>query len=113
MDWALKNSAGLELGRVLNYTPGLERVKIVTRLYDGSYNVQTVGVANETAVATVLVTDMSALRAVNLAEASGELLTLKYRDTDYTGYLDAKPSWKPIIAGSVYTASLRFLVLPG
>lgn len=113
MDWTLKTSAGVQLAEVQNFTPAKERTKIVTKLYDGSYNVQTVGDPTDYAEATICVTSLSDLRAVNEAEALCALLTLRYRDVDYYGYIEAAPSWKPVLRGSVYTASIKFLVVSG
>jgi hypothetical protein len=111
MDWTIKTEAGVELADVLNFTPAKERTKIVTKLYDGSYNVQTVGDPTDYADATICVESMSALRAVNESEASCVLLTLRYRDVDYYGYICDEPKWKPVLQGSVYTASIKFLVV--
>lgn len=111
MDWTLKTDNGVQLAEVLNFTPAMERTKIMTRLYDGSYNVQTVGDPANYAEATILVDSMSRLRAVNEAEALCALLTLRYMDVDYYGYIDAAPGWKPVVRGSVYTASIKFLVV--
>lgn len=110
MDWTLKTEAGVEIAQVLNFTPALERTKIETRLYDGSYNVQTIGAVGFKPTATLLVDSMDKLRAVNAAEAECAVLTLRYRDTDYVGYISGQPSWSPVIRGSVYTAAVKFMV---
>lgn len=107
MDWHLDKD-GTELARVLNFTPAAERAKVFTRLLDGSCLAQTIGDVTERAAVTLLVNSMEQLRAVNRAEAECALLTLRYRGTDYQGYLVDKPKWTPVIRGSVYTGAVTF-----
>lgn len=111
MSWTLTTAAGDELAKVLNFTPALERVKILTRLYDGSYLAQTVGEPSSRPTANIVVESMEALEAVNLAEATCEELRLHYNGKIYTGYIVAAPKWTPIIRGSVYSASVQLAVL--
>lgn len=110
MSWKLTTENGTELAKVLNFTPALDRAKILSRLYDGSYLAQTVGTPAHRPAATILVESMDALRAVNEAEASCALLRLTYRDETVTGYIVDAPKWSPVIRGSVYTASIVFAV---
>ena len=35
MSWNLTNQSGDELAKVLNFTPALDRTKIITKLYGG------------------------------------------------------------------------------
>lgn len=111
MNWTLKTQAGTELAKVLNFTPALDRVKILTRLYGGGYLAQTVGEPAQRPTATILVESMTQLRAVNEAEASCAMLQLTYRGKIYTGYLVDAPKWTSVIRGSVYTAPVTFAVL--
>lgn len=111
MSWNLTTEAGTELAKVLNFTPALDRAKILTRLYNGDYMAQTVGTPAKRPSATILVDSMDALRAVNEAEASCALLKLRYKETVYTGYIVDTPKWTAVIRGSVYTASISFAVM--
>lgn len=111
MNWNLTTSAGVELAKVLNFTPALNRTKIITKLYGGGYLAQTVGEPAKRPAATILVDSMEALRAVEAAEASCELLELTYRETKYTGYIVDAPKWSPVIRGSVYTSPITFAVV--
>lgn len=111
MSWNLETESGVELAKVLNFTPALDRVKILTRLYGGEYLAQTIGAPSQKPAATILVESLAALRAVNEAEASCAVLRLTYRDTVYTGYIVDAPKWTPVVRGRVYTASISFAVL--
>ena len=111
MSWTIKNADGEELAKVLNFTPALDRAKILTRLYDGSYLAQTVGQPSKRPALNILVESMDALRAVEAAEAGCALLTVTYQDTEYIGYLVDAPKWTPVIRGRVYTAPVNFAVM--
>lgn len=111
MSWNLCTAGGTELAKVLNFTPALERTKILTKLYGGGYLAQTVGEPSQRPTATILVDSLDALRDVNDAEASCALLDLTYREKKYTGYIVDAPKWAAVIRGSVYTAPITFAVL--
>ena len=111
MSWNLSTGAGTELAKVLNFTPALERSKIMSKLYGGGYLAQTVGVPSERPAATILVENMAQLRAVNDAEANCAVLRLTYSGVVYIGYIFDKPKWTPVIRGRVYTAPIEFAVL--
>ena len=110
MSWTLSTEAGVELAKVLNFTPALERTKILTRLYGGAYLAQTVGQPSERPTANIVVESMAALESVNEAEASCALLRLSYAGKIYTGYIAAAPKWTPIIRGRVYSAAIQLAV---
>ena len=111
MNWNLTTEAGVELAKVLNFTPALDRTKILSKLYDGSYLVQTVGDPAKRPAATLLVENMAQLRAVNEAEAPSAVLRLTYSGTVYIGCIVAAPKWTAVIRGRVYTAPIEFVVL--
>ena len=111
MNWNLTTEAGDELAKVLNFTPALERTKILSKLYGGGYLVQTVGEPSKRPAATILVENMAQLRAVNAAEAESAVLRLTYSGTVYIGYIVAAPKWTAVIRGRVYTAPIEFAVL--
>ena len=111
MSWNLTNQSGDELAKVLNFTPALDRTKIITKLYGGKYLAQTVGTPAQRPTATILVESLAELRAVNEAEAACTPLRLTYRETVYIGYIIAAPKWTPVIRGRVYTAPVEFAVL--
>ena len=111
MSWNLTTENGTELAKVLNYTPALDRAKILSRLYGGSYIAQTVGQPAERPAATILVDSMAQLRAVNEAEATCELLRLTYNGATVVGYIVDAPKWTPVIRGRVYTAPITFAVV--
>lgn len=110
MSWKLSTDSGVELAKVLNFIPALERTKIITKLYGGSYLAQTVGDPASRPTANIVVESMEALKAVNLAEATCELLRLTYNGTVFTGYIVSAPKWTPIIRGRVYSASIQLAV---
>lgn len=108
MNWTLSTLAGEELAKVLNFTPALDRTKIVSRLFGGGYLVQTVGTPSQRPTVNILVDSMDALRAVNAAEAAGAELRITYNGATYTGFIMAAPKWTPIIRGRVYSAPIEF-----
>lgn len=110
MSWNLSTPEGEELAKVLNFTPALDRVKNVTRLYGGAYLAQTFGTPAQRPTVNILVETMDALRAVNEAEAACTVLDLTYNGTTYQGYIYAAPKWTPVIRGRVYTAPIEFCV---
>lgn len=111
MSWNLTTQNGTELAKVLNFTPALDRAKILTRLYGGEYLAQTIGTPAQKPAVTILVDGLAALRAVNEAEATCALLKLTYREKLYTGYIVDVPKWTPVIRGKVYTAPITFAVM--
>ena len=111
MNWNLTTEAGAELAKVLNFTPALDRTKLISKLYGGSYLAQTVGDPALRPTVNILVDSMANLKAVNAAEAACTLLRLTYSGTVYIGYIAAAPKWTPVIRGSVYTASIEFAVM--
>lgn len=111
MSWILTTEGGDELAKVLNFTPALDRTKIITKLYGGGYLAQTVGTPAKRPTVNILVDSMELLRAVEAAEAACTRLRLTYRETTYVGYIFDKPKWSPVIRGRVYTAPIEFAVL--
>ena len=111
MSWNLTTENGAELAKVLNFTPALDRTKIITKLYGGGYLAQTVGEPAQRPTVNILVDSMDNLRAVEEAEAACTPLLLTYRETTFTGYIYAAPKWSPVIRGKVYTAPIEFAVL--
>lgn len=110
MNWTLKTTAGTELAKVLNFTPALDRAKVLTKLYGGGYLAQTMGEPALQPTVNILVESMAQLRAVNAAEAECALLRLSYAGSTYVGYIVAAPVWTPIVYGKVYTAPITFAV---
>lgn len=94
---------------VLTFVPGLERTKIITRLYDGSRHVQTIGITAPYANVEIFAYQET-ISLLNAAEAQAELLRLVYKETAYFGYIEAPISWNAAIKGMAYTASIKFLI---
>ena len=110
-DWTLKTSSGVEIASVMNFTPASDRTKILTRLYNGQYLAQTIGQVMQRPSVTLLVDSQDKLAAVNAAEAECAVLTLHYKDRDYTGYIVSPPRWTPLERGSIYRATIEFAVI--
>lgn len=106
--WYLQKN-GVKIAGILSFLPATEGNKIVSRLYDGTYHVQTIGTPAECADINIVVTSQDMLRVVNAAEAAGDILIAHYKGVDYAGYIENRVSWQHIARGQVYTGSLRFL----
>ena len=109
-DWKLKRANGLEIAQVTSFMKLRDGTKIINRMYDGSYNIQTIGVAQTKATVKVYAASRSLMHAVNDAEASGELLTLVYQGEQYTGFIESAPSWTKFVSGRSYTGTFTFLI---
>ena len=107
----MTTAGGEELAKVLNFTPALDRTKIISKLYGGGYLMQTVGTPAQRPTVTILVDTMEKLRAVEAAEAACTQLRVSYGGMIYVGCIYAAPKWTPVIRGRVYTAAVEFAVL--
>lgn len=112
LNWSMRNGGAI-LARVLNFGLKLERTKIVSRLYNGAYHVQTVGNAAQYADVTIYVDSPLKRDAVTEAEAQANLLTIEYRDETYSGYIQDVVVWTPVRTGKSYTGTLRFILVVG
>lgn len=111
MAWELRKNSGELLGAVEHVDYGLTRNKIETLLLDGTPMVQTVGSPAESPTVTVLVKSQEAQRAVNEAEATGELVRCEYHGRVMTGYLSGVPRWQPALKGKWYRTSVKLLLV--
>lgn len=107
------DSSRAELATIQSFIPGKDGNVVMTKLYDGSYNVQTVGDAADTAAITMWCRGYGAFNAINNAHAFGAVLIARWRGIEYSGYLKAAPNWKAEVAGEVWSAKVTMLVLPG
>ena len=102
-------SDGTTLCPVLTCQRGREQTKIVSRLYDGSYHVQTVGAAGTKYSVQVWAT-AAQHDALDDAEALTAEVVLHYNGAQIIGYIDSAVSWSEAVAGSSYTGTLTLLV---
>ena len=107
----MTTQGGVELAQVLNFTPAMERVKLLTKLYNGQFLAQTLGEPQKQPTVTILVEDMDSLDAINQIEASCEVVRVRYRDKIYSGYIVDAPNWDARIRGRAYTAEIKLAVL--
>lgn len=105
----LASSGGTRLADVLSFLPSLSGHKIVNRLYNGRWHVQTVGTANKKATVELLIS-VEVMDTINQAEVDGELLQIVYKDTTYLGYIESPIPWAPVVKGEHYTGTMSFLI---
>jgi hypothetical protein len=98
-----------KLGDVLTFVPNLESNKIINRLYDGSYQIQTIGSAGKYATVELFIY-RATMDAINLAESRSDLLRVVYNEQTYLGYISEPIQWSPIIKGSAYQGTMKFLI---
>jgi len=106
----IQDSAGNVIGvNVATFVKRLESTKIISKLYDGSQHIQTIGVPSQVADVTVdgSVDDMDAL---NMCEARAEVIRIVRSDNTYIGVIRDPIVWSPIIKGKVYEGSFSFII---
>jgi hypothetical protein len=94
---------------ILSFMLNLEQIKIISRLYDGSNHIQTVGRPSQSAEISVRATETQK-DILNLKEASAELLILFRQGITYKGIIKEQIKWKESVPRSVYEGSFAFLI---
>lgn len=94
---------------ILTFMLSLDQTKIVSKLYDGSNHIQTVGRPSKFATVIIRATDVQK-DILNLKEASAEQLTLLRQGIAYIGVIKEPISWKESIPRKVYEGSFIFLI---
>lgn len=94
---------------VLNFMLNIEQVKIISKLYDGSNHIQTIGRPSKSAAVTVRATEVQK-DILNLKEASAEPLILLRQGITYRGMIKEPVSWEESIPRKVYSGSFAFLI---
>jgi hypothetical protein len=87
-----------------------EGTKIISRLYDGTYHVQSIGTPAEYADMQITVDSLDGLRSLDQAAARADLLVACYRDVDYVGAVRGDIRWTPVIRGRVYQGACQFVL---
>lgn len=105
----IENLSESKLADVLTFVHRLEQTKIISRLYDGSRHIQSIGAPARYADVEIFAYKAT-LDAMNLAEAQAELLKLTYCGDVYLGYIEAPIDWDPIIKGYAYKGKIKFLI---
>lgn len=108
MIWTLKQS-GATIARVLSCAADMDATKIVSKLYNGSWHVQTVGAARGVLSLQLYVDSRAARDTVNAAAAQAAVLTVAYRDSTYTGIIEGAVAWSPFVGGKSYTGTCKLL----
>ena len=100
---------GNKIADVLTFIQGLDQTKIISRLYDGSVQIQTVGTPISYADVEIFVYS-DTMDDVNTAEVQANLLRISYKDIIYSGYIESPVDWEPIIKGNSYRGKIKFLI---
>jgi len=109
------NSTGVNIGViVVSNIEKLEQFKIVSRLYNGSYSVQTVGDKARYNRVRVYATLLQKY-ALDDIEADAEEITLTYKDFDcneetYVGVIRNPINWSPFKSGVSYYGEFDLLI---
>lgn len=110
MNNVLKDVNNKRLADVLTFVPGLEQNKVINRLYNGSYQIQTIGNPASYFDVEIFIyrTEMD---LINLAEARAEVLLVSYNGLTYVGCIEAPVQWDPVIKGESYKGKIKFLIV--
>jgi len=94
---------------VVSFIKKLEQTKIVNRLYDGTYQIQTVG---NPATIAVVVAHATIAQKDNLdaAEATAAMLQCIRDGTVYIGYIKEVINWTPVVLNVLYEGTLTLLI---
>lgn len=98
------------VAQVLTFLPNYETTKIVNQLYDGTYQIQNVGYMRKKADVTIFVESLVALEKMETAAATSALITIRYREKTYKGYISEKINWSAAIPGQYYSGSFTLLI---
>ena len=98
------------VAQVLTFLPKQEGTKIVNQLYDGSYQIQSVGYTRRKAEVTIFVESRKALESMETAAATAALVSVRYREKTYRGYISDEINWSAAIPGQYYSGSFTLLI---
>ena len=111
-DYELQNADGQRLCEIFAASERLERTKIATKLYDGSYLMQTVGQSTRILDLQIRAWTREEQQAVNEAEAANEALVAVMDDVSVAGFLLDAPDWSAVVnRAGIFEASVRFVVV--
>ena len=111
-EYQLQTSDGERLCEIFAESEHLERTKIATRLYGGSYLMQTVGTPTRIKDLSLRAWSRAEQAAVNAAEASNAVIQAKLGDETVQGWLLDAPSWTTVVNRvGVFEASVKFVVI--
>ena len=109
--YQLQTAGGDRLCEIVSESERLERTKVASKLYDGSYLVQTVG--NPTRIKDLRIRAWSRTEqaAVNAAEAENATLTAKLADELTEGFILDAPDWSIVANIGIFEADVKFVVI--
>ena len=107
--WKMRDNSGKIIGQVLKFEKGIDRNKVVQKSLNGVVYIQTIGDGIPYADIDLFCT-REQRDFVNVAEASGEYVSVIYRDTKYYGYIEEEPDWNANKPGEYYTATFKLLI---
>lgn len=108
--YKLKTSSGAVVCSVLGFDKALEANKILSKLLDGSYHIQTVGTPAQYANIRIYAETLAQRDAADLAAAECAILIAQWKGTSYAGYIDGSIDWTPFVTGKSATGTCRFLI---
>lgn len=94
---------------VVSFLKSLDQVKITTRLYDGTFQVQTVGSPASFADIDVHAT-IAQKDDLNNVEATGAVLQCIKEGINYIGYIKEAIKWSSVVDDKLYEGTLTLLI---
>ena len=100
------------LCEIVSESERLDRTKIATKLYNGSYLMQTVGEPVRIKDLHIRAWTRAEQSAVNAAEAGSEIIAAKLGDVTVTGFLLDAPVWSTVVnRDGMFEADVSFVVV--
>lgn len=109
--YQLQTAAGVRLCEIVSESERLERTKVASRLYNGSYLVQTVGAPTRVLDLRIRAWSRAEQAAVNDAEAANAAIVAKLDEDLVQGFLLEAPGWDIVADCGIFEASVKFVVI--
>lgn len=111
-NYQLQTREGVRLCEIVSESAALDRVKIATKLYDGSWLFQTVGTPSVVRTLKLRAWTRAEQAAVNAAEAACTVLAAKLGETVVLGEILDAPGWSIVSDAGIFEATVKFAEVP-
>lgn len=109
-EYELQTADGERLCEIFAESERLERTKIATKLYNGTYLLQTVGRPVRVRSLSIRAWSREEQRAVNEAEAANAPVVAVINDVRVNGFLLEAPDWSAVVNRvGIFEATVQFV----
>ena len=111
-DFELQTAEGVRLCEIFASSERLERTKIATKLYGGTYLMQTVGTPTRILDLQIRAWTREEQQAVNEAEAANTAVVAVMDEDTVGGFLLDAPSWSTVVnRAGIFEATVQLVVV--